>query len=182
VNNSEIYEIIHTYVVFATGLPVADVRPVRDNYNIEPIKDRGTIVTIGLINSTPIGMDQTFYENIEGDDLNVNELVSADRNLTASIKVDGDDAEDIANKIAWNTARSGASEIFYNGEIGFIRKGEIINLSELLNGGYNEIRQIDIEFHINHVDALEVNAINSSTIDVELQGSGTLTETIEVTQ
>ncbi len=179
--NLEIYKIVQKYVVFATGLPGASVRLARPNQGVRTAKDRGTIVSINLINSTPIGKDYTLFKDIDGDDLNIEEVVVANRNLTASIKVYGSDAEDIAIKISNNTVRSGAKGVFYSGGIGVLKKGNVLDLTAVLSGSYEETRQLDIQLYIKHVDELNVNVINSATIDVEIQnGSLKLNGKVEV--
>ena len=184
-NSATIFDIMHDYVVFATGLPGKDVRITRPNAGLNVQNDRGTVATIGLINSTPIGQDAEFFNNIDGNDDDVEEIVSANRRLTASIKIFGGDSEDLINKVSSNLKRQGAKDIFYNGgeSIGILTKGEVLNLSTVLNGSYNEIRQLDIRLYINHVEGQNINAINSATIGVEIQnGSQKLETTIEVQQ
>ena len=187
-NEFELHNIIHDYIVFATGLPNESVIPAYSNQDMQTYNDRGAIVTINLINPTPIGKDTLYYKDVDND--NVEEIVFAHRNITASIKVfegklDGNTASDLMDKISSYLIRTKAKSIFYNSgnSIGVIRKGNVIDLPEVLNGSYNSIKQLDIDFHINNSDGLNVNAINSSTIEVESHSGSHITNTqIEVQQ
>lgn len=181
-NNIDVYKVIQEYVVYATGLAGSNVRLARPELGIETQNDRDTIVTIDLIAHTKIGMDSNLYRDIGGDNQNMIEVVSADRNVTASIIVYGFDSADIVDKISRNLKRQKAKDILYNEgqEIGYLTQGAIVNLSQVLNGSYSEIRQIDIQFFVSHFDDEEINTMNSLDIDLDYHGSFNEQTKIEV--
>ena len=180
--NAEIFDVLHEYVEYATGLPGKDIRITRPNYGLNPSNDRGTIVTIGIIDPVTIGIDGVFYVDGEAEE-DMAEIISADRNITASIKTYGDDAADVMGQISQKLRGSNAQAIFYRGGIGFIRRGTVLQISEILNGSFEEIRQLDVEFHVNHIVEEDVKAIDSATIELEVQHeTKKLNATIEVTR
>ena len=180
--NSEIFDVVHDYVVFATGLPGRNVRITRPNYGVNPAKDRETIVTIGLINSTQIGIDNRLYRDKESSE-DMTEYISSDRNITASIKAYGKDAADVMDQISFKTRTQAGNEILIEGGLGYLGQGQVLTLSEVLNGSYEEIRQLDLDFHVDHITEADINAIDSATIGVEVQyDTRKLNKTIEVTK
>jgi hypothetical protein len=195
-----IYETIHDMIVDATGLDSKSVRPAFADAPIKVPKDRNeAFVVVNFISVAPVGHDVALYKNQTGtytddndtpedesDDLefpyvDLIETVHSDTIVTASIKVMGLNAESIAQKIKMAPTSFAGISILNTGNIGFIRAGNIQNISQIQNGGIENRRNIDLEFNVPFSCESIVNAIDSATITGDFYGSGKITKTIEVT-
>lgn len=116
--------------------------------------------------------------------LDLDETVYGDRNITASIKIYGNTADDICEKILLAlTSSSGLSYLNQNG-LGFLRNGSILDISTLANGSFENRRMLDVEFHVVSTGTNVVNAIESAKLYWGYSEGGeidTETGTIEVT-
>ena len=185
VDYQQVYRDLHDFIVEATGLDTSAVRPAYQNAPTSPSQDRGTLVTINLINQTELGIDSRQYAN-DGTDLA--ESVYGDRNITASINVYADDdshaqeAQNVIENIVLYLRSSAGSEFLNGKELGYLRHGSVLNLSALQNGNWENRRQVDIEFHIIVSVENAVNAIETASVNWQYEGSGTITGTIEVSE
>ncbi len=179
VDYQQVYRNVHDIVVEATGLDDTAVRPAYDNAPAQPTQDRTLICSINIINPTPVGVDSVINANQDtGTDLD--ETVYGDRNITASIKTYGGSAQNVAEQIILYLSTSAGIQSAYEKELGYLKHGQILNISSLQNGSWENRRQVDIEFHIVMSVENEVNAIESSTITWAFYGSSEITGTIEV--
>ena len=116
--------------------------------------------------------------------LDLDETVYGDRNITASIKTYGVTADDNSEKILLAlTSSNGLSFLNQNG-LGYLRNGSILDISMLMNGSFENRRQLDVEFHVVSSGTEVVNAIESAELYWGYSTGGeidTETGTIEVT-
>ena len=184
VNYQQIYRDIHDFVVLATDLDPKSVRPSYVNASAEPTQDRGLLCSINLINITKIGQDGKISQDMTLPAIDMDETIYGDRNVTASIKCYGDDAQDTAENIQLFLSSSGGTEFLNGKDLGYLRSGQALDISSLQNGSFENRRQLDIEFHIVTSNTEDVNSINSSDITWSFYGSGeeSATGTIEVKQ
>lgn len=182
VNFQQVYRDIHDMIVLATGIPKESVRPVYGNASSKPNQDRGLLCSVNLINITKIGQDGRISTDQDAPATDMEETIYGDRNITASIKSYGDGAQDTAEKIQLFLSSSACSEFLNSKNIGFLRNGQILDISSIQNGSFENRRQVDIEFHIVTSNTEDVNSINSSDITWSFYGSEEepVTGTIEV--
>ena len=180
VDYQQMYRDIHDFVVEATGLANESVRPAYVNASAKPTQERGLLCSINLINHAMIGIDSLHYEDLESQDTDMDETVHGDRNVTASIKCYGEEALDTAEKIILYLTASAGLEFLNKKEIGYLRHGQILDISSVQNGSFESRRQIDIEFHVVTSTTNGVDAITSSEINFTYYGSEEITGTIEV--
>lgn len=57
----QIYRNIHDFIIIATGLDDASVRPAYVNAPAHPAQDRGLLCSVNIINQAPIGQDYKDY-------------------------------------------------------------------------------------------------------------------------
>lgn len=182
VDFQQIYRDIHDMIVLATTLPDESVRPVYGNAPSKPNQDRGLLCSVNLINTTKIGQDSRISTDQDAPDTDMHETIYGDRNLTASIKSYGDEAQNTAEKIQLFLSSSKCSEFLNSKNIGFLRNGQILDISSIQNGSFENRRQLDIEFHIVTSNTEDVNSINSTSVTWSFYGSeeDPATGTIEV--
>lgn len=167
------------FVVAATGLPENQGRIVYQNGPIQSPQDRPLLFSLALINATMIGQDGRINSNGASD---VDEKITSDRNITASIKTYGPEARDNLEKVNAYLSASAGIEFLNKNQIGFFRSGQILDISSIQNGEFEDRRSLDIEFHAVFETTRDVNAINSAEIDYTFFGAETVTGTIEVHQ
>ena len=182
VDYQQVYRDIHDFVVLATGLDGESVRPVYSNSSARPAQDRGLLCSINLINITQIGQDGKISQDMADPATDIDETIYGDRNVTASVKSYGATAQDIAEKIQLLLSASVGTEFLNKKDLGYLRSGQVLDISSLQNGSFENRRQLDIEFHIVTSNTEDVNAINSSEITWSFYGSEEepVTGTIEV--
>jgi hypothetical protein len=175
---------IHDFIVAATGLEGAAVRPFYNNAPSKPTQDRTALVYFNLINPIPIGVDSKQYANQEVE-TDLDETIYGDRRITASIQAltdpqGGEDAREIIESISLYLRSAEGIEFLNANNLGYLTKSAVRDLSALQNGNFENRRQIDIDFHIVIDNTTSVNAIESAEISASFYGSDTITATIEV--
>jgi len=182
IDYQQIYRDIHDFIVAATGLDDESVRPAYVNASARPSQDRELLCSVNLINQSTIGIDGRISADESLPATDMAETIYGDRSLTASIKSYGADAQNTAEKIIAHLSSSIGIEFLNNKDIGYLRHGQVLDISSLQNGSFESRRQIDIEFHVVFETTKTVNAINSSEIGWTFYGAETVTGTIEVTE
>jgi hypothetical protein len=178
------FNVLHALVLDATGLAATSIRGAYSNAPLNAPQNRDeAVVIINLLSMEPIGHDASRYENQAGiGEIDLTETIESDVLLTASIKVLGETAEDIAQKIKMAPQSAIGKNILGAGDLGFIRAGNIQNISQIQNGSYENRRQIDMAFHASIEQESIVRSIQSATITGDFYGSDKITTTIEVTK
>ena len=184
VNFQQVYRDLHDFIVLATGLDDESVRPVYGNSSAQPTQDRGLLCSVNLINITKIGQDGKISDDQDLPATDMEETIYGDRNVTASVKAYGEAAQDTLEKIQLFLSASAGTEFLNSADLGFLRNGQILDISSIQNGSFENRRQLDIEFHVVTSNTEDVNAINSSEITWSFYGSeeDPITGTIEVAE
>ncbi len=175
-----IEETVFDFIVLATGLNEDQVRRSYQNASAQPTQDREMLVSFNLINQTSIGIDSSQFADRTGDD-DLDETVKGDRNVTASIKAYGDNAQNTIEKIGMFGFSASGNEFLNKNALGFLNKGQVLDISSVQNGSFEKRRQLDIEFHVVLTTETVTGSIGSADIGFAFYGSETITGTIEVT-
>lgn len=193
------YETLHGFIKLSTGIDDTMIRPFHQNAPLKVPLDRVTsIVFINFTSFKTLGHSALQYANQigtvtddngttedESDDTEIDlvdlvETVKSDVILTASINVYGTNADDTAQKIINGFSSSAAISLLSKGGLGYLQHGQVLNISAIQNGSFENRRQFDAEFHAEMTTSAVVNAVTSAQINWEFHGSQITTGQIEV--
>jgi hypothetical protein len=178
IDYNAIEEKIFDYIQLAAGLGDDQIRRSYQNASAQPTQDRQVLVSYNIINQIVVGTDSRKYADDDATDLE--ETMYGDRNITVSVQAYGDAAQNTIETVSLFTRSFASTEFLNKNSMGFLRKGQVLDISNIQNGSFENRRQLDLEFHIVVDNTETVNAVESAQIGLAYYGSDTITETIEV--
>ncbi|TXG97748.1 MAG: hypothetical protein E6R08_06410 [Nevskiaceae bacterium] len=137
----ELNQKIRDIVRLATGLVGDAVRPANQD-----APAAGQYVTVLITTAARRGQDDSLFDPIENDDVNVRETATGSRDAMASISFIRGNAKELASKFESRITLGSARVRMQELGIGFVSTSAIRTLSSVVNSAWEDRAQIDLNF------------------------------------
>ena len=173
---ADINKLIRQFVRETLSMPPDSVRPANQTAPTGKQSEQFATVLITLIDST--GEDERRVANEAAPSLNVSETIVGPRRLVASIQFFRGDAYMRACRLNTLLSMSSAVDRLQAIGLGFVRASPARNLTAVVDAGWEERAQIDLEFYLVAREVQSIPTYGTFPITVSTESSST---SIEVT-
>lgn len=170
--NRRVRRLVETTAGYAGG----DVRPANQTAGATGAK----FATVLIMNVAPALPARHDWANIPDDPQSrVTETVEVHRQFRASIQTFREDALLLANKLCDRITMSSALQLMRGQGLGFVRCGEVRDLSMVVDGSWEERASVDIDFYVVSTETDVVATFGHFPISIT---TATLSSTTEVNE
>lgn len=173
---SDINKLIRTFIRETLAMPADSVRPANQTAPTGNQTDQFATVLITVIDST--GEDDRRLANETAPSLNVSETLIGQRRLVASIQFFRGDAYTKACRLNTLLSMSSSVDKLQAIGLGLVRASPARNLTGVIDAGWEDRAQIDIEFHLVAKEVQSVPTYGTFPVSVSTGSSTTLSEVI----
>ena len=170
----DINKLIRKFVRETLGMPDNSVRKANQTAPTGPQDEQFATVLITVIDST--GEDDRHLANEAAPSLNVSETLIGQRRLVASIQFFRGDAYTKACRLNTLLSRSSCVDKLQAIGLGLVRASPARNLTGVIDAGWEDRAQIDLEFHLVAKDVQSVPTYGTFPISVSTGSSTTSSE------
>lgn len=140
----------------------------------------GAYASVDFLTDLGVGWEESNYTN-RTEDPDLDQSIEGFREYTVSINVFRDSARDNARRIRTGLVRDTIIDLFYSAGVGLGVRSNVRELSETLNGTWEERAQLDVTLHVIGTDESITRSVEALTITGDYQVGSQSTEiTIEV--
>lgn len=173
----DINKLIRQFVRETLGMPANSVRPAKQAAPTGKQTDQFATVLITVIDST--GEDERKLADEAAPSNNVTETITGQRRLAASIQFFRGDAYTKACRLNTLMSLSGSIDKLQAIGLGFIRASPARNLTWIIDAGWEERGQIDLEFYLVAKEVQSIPTFGRFPITVSTESSSTFREVFE---
>lgn len=173
---ADINKLIRQFVRETLGMPPDSVRPANQTAPTGKQSEQFATVLITLVDST--GEDERRMANEAAPSLNVSETIIGPRRLFASIQFFRGDAYMKACRLNTLMSMSSAVDGLQALGLGFVRASPARNLTAVVDAGWEERSQIDLEFYLVAKEVQSLPTYGTFQIDVTTESLTTHSEVI----
>lgn len=172
----DINKTIRTLVRETLGMPENSVRKAKQTAPTGKQTDQFATVLITLVD--PVGQDDRILEAEDAQSLNVTEIIIGQRRLVASVQFFRGDAYTKACRLQTLISLSSVVAKAQMAGIGSITASAAKNLTAVIDAGWEERAQIDLEFYLVAREIQSIPTFGRFPIDVSTTSSTTSSEVI----
>ena len=173
----DINKLIRQFVRETLGMPENTVRPANKTAPTGKQTDQFATVLITMI--APTGEDERQMKNEAMPSLNVSESVTGMRRLVASVQFFRGDAYTKACRLNTLMSMSSSVDRLQAVGLGFIRASPAKNLTAVVDAGWEERGQIDLEFYLVAKEVQSIPTFGRFPITINTETTSTFCEVFE---
>lgn len=172
----DINKVLRQFVRETLGMPENSVRKANQSAPTGKQTDQFATVLITLVE--PVGQDDRVLLEEDAPSLNVTEVVIGQRRLIASVQFFRGDAYTKACRLQTLISLSSVIEKAQKAGIGSITASAAKNITAVVDAGWEERAQIDLEFYLIAKEVQSIPTFGRFPIDVSTTSSTTYSEVI----
>lgn len=172
----DINKLIRQFIRVTLNMPADTVRPANKTAPTGKQTDQFATVLITLIE--PTGQDERKVSNEVSPSTNVAETITGQRHLIASVQFFRGDAYTKACRLEALMSMSSSIDRLQAIGLGFIRASPAKNLTAVVDAGWEERGQIDLEFYLVAKEVQSIPTYGRFPIDVSTESFTTSSEVI----
>ncbi|MHB0973955.1 MAG: phage neck terminator protein [Thiobacillus sp.] len=172
----DINKLIRQFVRETLGMPANSVRKANQAAPTGAQNEQFATVLVTMLE--PTGEDERKLANEAAPSTNVAETVTGQRRLVASVQFFRGDAYTKACRLKTLMSSSGSIDKLQAVGLGFVRASPARNLTGVIDAGWEERGQIDLEFYLVAKEVQSIPTYGRFPIDVITESSTTSSEVI----